>query len=160
MFGPCDPGEIITEFYTVLNLEDNVKQGRTMSPSAVMWWLTQNEEAREALFIDPRSLRDALTEFRVWYNEHQPSRFWANDPDFDGLILAHALSSQGMHAQTSLTGRARRTTLWPTPGSRRCRCNSRTPSWAVKPDLRRATKPFRCPLGVRWQTNARSLDVT
>ena len=97
IFDPRDVGEIISEFYAVVSLQDNQKVGRTISAGTVEWWLTQSQEAREALFIDPRSLRDALTEFRVWYNEHQPSRFWANDPDFDGLILAHALRSQDMH---------------------------------------------------------------
>jgi len=88
--------EIIERFYCTVSLESCVEAGLTMSPSTIAWWFKQSPEAQSALFLEPhRPLRAALTDFRMWAQSLKPrvSSLWANDPDFDYVILKHAFKA-------------------------------------------------------------------
>lgn len=95
--GACifDPrSDTIADSYgCTISLEDNIKNKRTMSAGTVLWWLQQSQAARDALVTDPVSLRNALIGLRNLCEKHQPTRFWANDPDFDYVILGNAYES-------------------------------------------------------------------
>jgi hypothetical protein len=92
IFDPHGEGPIDT-FYRAISLEDNVKRGRTMSAGTVLWWMQQSDSARQALVKDVTNLHGALVEFSLWVAGHNPCRSWANDPDFDYVILSHAMRS-------------------------------------------------------------------
>lgn len=90
------PEEITDRFYTSVSLTSNEEAGRHISASTVEWWLRQSKEAQTALSMEPiRSLRAALIEFRIWAQSLKPAAhfIWANDPDFDVVILRSAFDA-------------------------------------------------------------------
>ncbi len=100
--GACvfDPlGDDVSETFEVLmSLESNEAEGRTISAATVAWWLNQAKEAQDALFKGKiTGLRHGLAKFKVWAAGHNPrvQRIWANDPDFDVVILSDAMKSVG-----------------------------------------------------------------
>jgi exodeoxyribonuclease VIII len=90
--------EISDRFYTTVSIQSNEEAGRRIQASTVEWWLKQKPEAQKALFEEPvRSLRAALIEFRMWAQSMKPAAtfIWANDPDFDVVILKSAFENVG-----------------------------------------------------------------
>ena len=82
-----------------ISFESNEAEGRHISASTMGWWLKQSQEAQAGLFEgDVVPLRAALERFRQWVNNASPvpTRFWAKDPTFDGVILEDAFRSMGM----------------------------------------------------------------
>ena len=81
-------------FYAKASLEDNQAEGRHISASTVMWWLQQSPEAQASLFEGHiGTLRKMLTQYNLFVDSLgvRPSRFWANDPDFDMVIIGEAM---------------------------------------------------------------------
>lgn len=101
IFDPAgkDMADSITErFYCSVSLQSSVDLGLHISPDTVSWWFKQSHDAQQALFMEPhRPLRMALTEFRMWAQAAKPaiSTLWANDPDFDYVILKQAFKAAG-----------------------------------------------------------------
>ena len=89
-------GDIVDTFYAAISLEDAVKEGRTMSPGTVLWWMTQGDAAREALVTDTVGMRHALTQFQLFAKGQEDGIVWANDPDFDCVMLRSAMQSVGL----------------------------------------------------------------
>lgn len=90
--------QITDRFYTTVSLASNEEAGRRIQAGTVEWWLKQKPEAQRALFEEPvRNLRAALIEFRMWAQSLKPAAtfVWANDPDFDVVILKSAYQSVG-----------------------------------------------------------------
>jgi hypothetical protein len=88
-----DFDSITDRFYTTISIESNEAAGRDISGGTIAWWLQQSKAAQEALFEPPiRTLHAALTEYRIWADELRPkfNFVWANDPDFDCVILKNA----------------------------------------------------------------------
>jgi len=76
-----------------------------IDPPTVMWWLSQSDEARAALtdVENTSKLGDALQQLNVWLNvngfrpeDKRDWNLWANDPDFDVIILESAYRRQGV----------------------------------------------------------------
>jgi hypothetical protein len=87
------------QLFGPISFESNEKEGRHISASTIAWWLKQSPEAQAGLFegnVVP--LRAALESFRQWVNNAKPAptRFWAKDPDFDGVILQDAFRDLGL----------------------------------------------------------------
>jgi len=81
-------------FNVNISLESNEKFGRTMSASTIEWWLKQSKDAQKSLFRDPlMPLNTALLKYRMWLESKTADRYYANDPDFDIVILNHAFKS-------------------------------------------------------------------
>ena len=77
-----------------ISLESNERAHRSFSASTILWWLQQSKEAQSALYegqISP--LAGALKEFWQWVGalSPKPQTVWAKDPDFDVVILKHAM---------------------------------------------------------------------
>lgn len=89
-------GEILDTFYTAISLEDAVKEGRTMSPATILWWMKQSDAARTALATDAVGMRHALTQFQLFAKGQEDGIVWANDPDFDCVMLRSAMNSVGL----------------------------------------------------------------
>ena len=94
-----DTFETITDkFYCTISLESNEAAGRRFMASTMEWWLKQSTAAQQALFAPPiKNLKQAIVSFRMWVQELKPSVqfIWANDPDFDLVMLKHAASGIG-----------------------------------------------------------------
>lgn len=80
------------------SVASNQDFGRTISGSTLEWWFKQDPAAIRGLIEGQvTNLRNALTQFRLWADEHRPERVWANDPDFDVVILQSAFRSCNVH---------------------------------------------------------------
>lgn len=89
--------KIHSSFEARISMEDNTKEGRHIDGSTVAWWFTQSREAQQDLLGETTNLRQALKRFRLWIDEQKPvmQTCWANDPDFDVVILKHACDQLG-----------------------------------------------------------------
>lgn len=97
-FDPHEAGKIFSEFSMNISLESNEQAGRRIQGSTVGWWMQQSDAARSALFDRPTNLRNALKSFRMWCQgtDHPTVQtVWANDPDFDCVILKSAFDACG-----------------------------------------------------------------
>lgn len=77
-------------FYRAVNLATAVRDGGTMTPSTVMWWLGQSQEARDAVRFSAIDIRTVLTEFAAFIAEHsdvKTVRPWGNGASFDLSLL-------------------------------------------------------------------------
>lgn len=86
-------------FNVTISLDSNHLANRTIDPNTVQWWMQQSPEAIAGLFEPPiYSLQKALTAFRIWAESARPTvnTVWANDPDFDIVILKNAMSAVNM----------------------------------------------------------------
>jgi hypothetical protein len=83
--------EIVDKFYQVLDRDDCLCHGLTMSKSTVEWWKKQSEQAR-AVFQDPSrlALMPSLMAYSQWWRDVHGEVVWANGTDFDTVILVHA----------------------------------------------------------------------
>lgn len=81
-------------FNVNISLESNEKLGRTMSASTIEWWLKQSKDAQKSLFEDPlMPLNTAMLKYRKWLESKNADRIYANDPDFDLVILNSAFKT-------------------------------------------------------------------
>ena len=81
-------------FYAKASLQDNEHEGRHISADTVVWWLQQSPEAQASLFEGHiGTLRKMLTQFNLFVDSLgvRPTRFYANDPDFDMVIVGDAM---------------------------------------------------------------------
>lgn len=83
-------GAIGRAFYEVIDQASCEAVGLTVDPETVAWWERQSVEARAALELSPRPLREVLEAFTVYWREVGGVQFWANAPDFDATLLAAA----------------------------------------------------------------------
>lgn len=74
------------EFYRTINLATAVLRGGTIDAATVMWWLGQDEAARNAIRFNSYHVDEALTDFVgfVKSNVHVPDLLiWGCSPTFD-----------------------------------------------------------------------------
>jgi hypothetical protein len=83
------------EFYQPVTLAS--QENRTWSASTLLWWMTQNEEARKAAYLNESaiSLYNALQELGSFI-ESSDNLIWTNGPDFDATILQDAYRQLGL----------------------------------------------------------------
>lgn len=83
-------GQTSEQFYCNFSLEDCLAYNRTISPSTLMWWMSQSEAARNMVFDQTRalSLDGFTTAFSKWCGPaHDIEGVWANGSDFDLPIV-------------------------------------------------------------------------
>jgi hypothetical protein len=86
--------QVRDEFYMVLDIEAQMKKGRTISASTLLWWLKQDHSTRLEALEKPTSPEAALHHFIGWMEE--PEGIWGNGSDFDNAILGHISQSYGL----------------------------------------------------------------
>ena len=81
-------------FYQLVDLASAVASGGQMDAATVMWWVQQEQAARQALATDTAApMRDVLALFAQWLQQTtggQAPRIWGNGAAFDNVILASA----------------------------------------------------------------------
>ena len=78
-------------FNRVINLATAVRDGATLNPSTIMWWLGQSDEARKSILYSTEEIRTVLTDFATFIAQHsrvQDVRPWGNSNSFDLTLLA------------------------------------------------------------------------
>lgn len=86
-------GQLGDRFYCAIDLQTAVAMGGVIDAGTVLWWLSQEEEARKALTRDTRPIGQVLAAFDVWcLQQGRPDDLdvWGNGADFDNVILASA----------------------------------------------------------------------
>jgi hypothetical protein len=88
--GPSEP------FYVVLNHEQQIERGRTVSERTLDWWAKQSAEAQEVLQAPRMDVSQGLEFFADFVNKEPDTCVWGNGADFDNVILASLYNSFGM----------------------------------------------------------------
>ena len=81
-------------FQCHVDIDSNLKWGRTISGSTLLWWLGQDEEARRSV-TDATTipLGEALHQLRSFIKD--TDRVWSNGASFDVAILSDAYRAAG-----------------------------------------------------------------
>ena len=84
-----ETGKIGDEFYRVINLEDSIKNGLTISASTFQWWLEQTRDAQKRLFDkNAPTLAEVLMDV-CGFIDKKTYKVWGNGSGFDlGLLSA------------------------------------------------------------------------
>lgn len=107
----------------VVNIDfDSAFYNRTPDPATVKWWMGQTKEAQDELINrETVTIIEGLKQLAAYIDKHMPGstaspngdfkgrEIWANDPDFDLVILSTAMKQ--FHI----------TVPWPFWGGRSCR---------------------------------------
>ncbi len=76
-------------FYASISIDSNLDAGRKISEDTLLWWLKQPVTAQE-VFHEPKQALEAGLEGLADWLGHKKRTVWANGPDFDTAMLAHA----------------------------------------------------------------------
>lgn len=86
-------------FNQTINLATSVRDGGTLTPSTIVWWLGQSQEARDAVRFSAFDIRSVLTDFSAFIAEHgshKTVRPWGNSSSFDLTIVGSAYKRSGI----------------------------------------------------------------
>ena len=85
------------EFYATVSLESCAKVGLSIEAGTVLWWMKQDEAARNE-FIGKQGfpVYEALQSFSKWFPKG--AKVWGNGAAFDNVILRNAYSVLGYDA--------------------------------------------------------------
>lgn len=92
-------GQMGDEFYRVINLATAVDNGGVIDASTVMWWLKQDDAARQAISWNNVHIREALQDFIDWCGRRAGEAdlvVWGCSPTFDCLKVEHAIKRLGL----------------------------------------------------------------
>lgn len=82
----------INTFHVHIDIDSCLEHGRTVSGNTILWWMDQNDEARQRMINVRRiALKDALLQLSTFINSKD--RVWGNGAGFDNVILADAYRS-------------------------------------------------------------------
>jgi hypothetical protein len=83
-FDPHDPrGGRGTTFYANVTLESCQVNGLKVDPLTVNWWRDQSHEARAALGVDQKPLREVADAFNLWWAQQGGTCVWSHGAAFD-----------------------------------------------------------------------------
>lgn len=88
-------------FSRTVSLATSVRDGGTLVPGTIIWWLGQTQEARDAVRFSGIDVRTALQDFSDFiaeHSDHKTVRPWGNGASFDLTILESAYLRAGMKA--------------------------------------------------------------
>jgi len=74
-------------FYKKIDLEDSIKQGLTIDPKTLKWWIEKSKEAQLEAFFGKTRLEEAFKALIKFLNKDDI--IWANSPSFDCDILEY-----------------------------------------------------------------------
>ncbi len=87
------------QFHTALNVDEQVRYGRTMSMATLGWWMKQgsNSAILDQVTKEQRLVGERLREFFNFYTRVSLlERVWANSPSFDITILESLAKDVGL----------------------------------------------------------------
>jgi hypothetical protein len=67
-------GQLGAEFHRAINLATAVQRGGTLDPSTIMWWLGQDEAARNSVRFNGEHIDYALKEFHDFVVKYRTDR--------------------------------------------------------------------------------------
>lgn len=99
-------------FYTRISLEDSQKAGFRIDAGTVLWWLQQDQAARDEFKGNyaHKPIKDALIELSEFIAEHSKGvpadeiRLWGNGSAMDNVLVAEAYKICGLPRPWSYRG--------------------------------------------------------
>lgn len=96
-----ETGEKFSDFYRKVNLQSCLDAGLEVNASTIMWWMSQNAEARSYITNSSRKhISKALLDLSIWAKtevssaeEFKNLRVWGNSNRFDMGILSDAYNA-------------------------------------------------------------------
>lgn len=80
-------GQVGETFYRRVHLATSVAKGFIMEPAAVLWWLQQDDQARNSTFLSADHVEDVMSDLYDWIVLKGPHkddlRVWGCSPSFD-----------------------------------------------------------------------------
>lgn len=73
-----------------------------IDPKTVQWWSKQNEAAREYSFNGAISCLQAALNLKAFMDTYGGDELWANDPDFDVVLLKQWWTRTEQHSKLTL----------------------------------------------------------
>lgn len=85
-------------FYAVIDIQDQINLGRTISADTLKFWMQQSAKAREVFFDKgAMPLREAMEAFVMWVsNGGGKTNPWSMGATFDVPMIEHACRSLGI----------------------------------------------------------------
>lgn len=81
------------KIYLNLEVESQLKTGRTVSASTIQWWLKQSDAARSALDLTGGYASKTILRSLELFFDRGTYRVWGNGATFDNVIVADYLDS-------------------------------------------------------------------
>lgn len=81
--------EVRDEFYERIDLESCINIGLKMQPQTVIWWLQQNDAARNEICQQGKPITEVLANFSKWVDDSN-AEIWGNGATFDNVLLSCA----------------------------------------------------------------------
>lgn len=97
-FNPAD-GLLGETFYRTVDLGSAIRAGGVIDGETVAWWLTQSEEARAALLVNPQPIHLVLADFSLWCRRQAAEAdllVWGNGATFDNVVVSTAYERIGL----------------------------------------------------------------
>ena len=82
-------GEILDSFYARVDAQSCLDLGLRMDVSTVMWWMHQNDAARNEITRPGENLSEVLLRFSSWVDDSD-AEVWGNGASFDNVLLSDA----------------------------------------------------------------------
>ena len=86
------------EFYQTIDLESSVEHGGGITPSTVLWWMQQSDEARDEFKRPGGRIEEVLMYFHRWLPPTNCIQVWGNGANFDNVVLRTAYERLGLQA--------------------------------------------------------------
>lgn len=83
------------KFHITMDINDQVKHGRTMDPETIKWWMKQSDGARQAVILDGVSPYIALMNLRDFIGTER-FKVWGNGAMFDNSIVISLFRTYGV----------------------------------------------------------------
>src|ERR1700744_6587577 len=92
-----DGGGVYSKFYQTIDPKSAQLIGLSIDANTVIWWLQQEEAARQALSGSPGvNISSALLDFSQFFGHHSNCKIWGNGASFDNAILSAAYKAAGL----------------------------------------------------------------
>lgn len=91
-------GETGLEFYEKIDLQSAINIGLKINADTIMWWMQQEESARQMIYIDKGiNISEAIFKFTKFIELLNPSelQIWGNSPRFDLTLIESAYKALG-----------------------------------------------------------------
>lgn len=98
VFFDLDSGNLGPTFHMVLDIDEQLKSGRTITGDTLKWWFGQDEAAKRVFHEKAKSAKVSLTLFNQWFSSNGgPKTYvWGNGSSFDISILENLYNSNGL----------------------------------------------------------------
>lgn len=102
---PDISGHSANAFYRLLDANDQLMLGRSVSKDTQHWWRNQKQDAKESLSGNRGSLADHLLNLSSWIAKHTGATIYFRGTDFDGSILESAYRACRMECPWKYNGK-------------------------------------------------------